>query len=238
MLQVKIGRNSDNDIVFADPTVSGSHADLYFYDDGSMQIVDHSSNGTYVNQTYIHGGNMALMGNEILTFPGQNCLSVAQVAAHYNVAPAATVAPGFMPSPAVSQPMNQPSNVNVNVQVGGPKNSYAVDPTNAPKNLNSWCWGGFAFGWLWGVFNRVYWPLVIFIPFLGQIAGLIIAFILGANGNRYAWDKFDGSPARFEQKQHRWNVAAFIVLGISVLSTIITIIVLVSMGNALIGELF
>lgn len=237
MLVVKIGRNADNNIIFTDSTVSGNHADLYFYDDGSMQIVDHSSNGTYVNQTYIHGKNMALMGNEMLTFPGQNCLSVAQVAAHYNGTSAGTREPAFMPSLA-TRPMNQASNVNVNVQVGSPKNSYATDPTYAPKNLNSWCWGGFTFGWLWGVFNRVYWPLIIFIPFLGQVAALIIAFILGANGNRYAWDKFDESPARFEQKQHRWNVAAFIVWGISILGTLITIIVLVSAGSMLMNSLY
>ena len=131
------------------------------------------------------------------------------------------------------QPASQPANVNVNVQVGG-RNSYA-DPANAPKCLNKWCWGGFAFGWLWGVFNRVYWPLVIFIPLLGQLAALIICFILGANGNRYAWDKFDESPERFDLKQKRWNIAAFIVLGISVLGTIITVIVIAATGAALLS---
>ena len=53
MQVIKIGRNQGNDIVFADQTVSGSHADIYINDDGSLQIVDHSSNGTYVNQTFI-----------------------------------------------------------------------------------------------------------------------------------------------------------------------------------------
>ena len=54
MQVIKIGRNQDNDIIFSDQTVSGSHADIYINDDGSLQIVDHSSNGTYVNQTFLH----------------------------------------------------------------------------------------------------------------------------------------------------------------------------------------
>lgn len=231
---IKIGRNPGNDIIFQDQTVSGTHADIYVYDNGAIQIVDHSSNGTYVDQTYIHGATMDLTGNEILTFPGQNCVSVAQVLAHFGLqqpAPQPYYQPA--PQPVTPQPASQPANVNVNVQVGG-RNSYA-DPANAPKYLNKWCWGGFAFGWLWGVFNRVYWPLIVFIPLVGQLAALIICFILGANGNRYAWDKFDESPERFDLKQKRWNIAAFIVLGITVLGSIITIIVIAATGAALLS---
>ena len=46
MQVIKIGRNPGNDIIFQDQTVSGTHADIYIYDNGAVQIVDHSSNGT------------------------------------------------------------------------------------------------------------------------------------------------------------------------------------------------
>lgn len=239
MQVIKIGRNPGNDIIFQDQTVSGTHADIYIYDNGAVQIVDHSSNGTYVDQTYLHGATMDLTGNEILTFPGQNCISVAQLFAHYGIQPASKTyyqPPVAQQQPVqqpVQQPANQPSNVNVNVSLG--HQGYHGAQGGTPACYNRWSWGGFAFGWLWGVFNRVYWPLVIFIPLLGQIAALIIAFILGANGNRYAWDKYDGTPEQFDDKQRKWKVAAFIVLGISVLGSIITVIVLSVTGAALLS---
>ena len=77
--------------------------------------------------------------------------------------------------------------------------------------------------------------VIIVLPDNSTKEALIIAFILGANGNRYAWDKYDGTPEQFDDKQRKWKVAAFIVLGISVLGTIITIIVLSVTGAALLS---
>jgi serine protease Do len=53
MKTIKIGRNPDNDIVIDDSsrTVSGYHAVLKVYDNGSITINDSSTNGTYINGT-------------------------------------------------------------------------------------------------------------------------------------------------------------------------------------------
>lgn len=234
MQVIKIGRNPGNDIIFQDQTVSGTHADIYIYDNGAIQIVDHSSNGTYVDQTYIHGTTMDLRGNEMLTFPGQNCVSVAQLMAHYGISqPAAQ--PYFQPnSQPAPQPANQPSNVNVNVSLGH-QGQHGGQNGSVPQCLKKWSWGGFMFGWFWGVFNRVYWPLVVFIPILGMLAGLVIAFVLGANGNTYAWEKFDGTPEEFDAKQRRWKIAGLIFLGISLLGVITTIIIFATTAGALLS---
>lgn len=233
MQVIKIGRNPGNDIIFQDQTVSGTHADIYIHDNGLVQIVDHSSNGTYVDQTYIHGATMDLVGTEMLTFPGQNCVSVSQLLAHFGVQQHVTQQSyQSAPQQPMAQPMAQPqpANVNVNVSLGAKGHHYAEQ--GLPKCYNRWCWGGFYFGWLWGVFNRVYWPLIVFIPFVGQLAMLIIAFVLGANGNRYAWDKYDGTADNFDQKQRKWNIAALIFFSISMLISIIAIIVIVSTAGA------
>ena len=237
MQVIKIGRNQDNDIIFSDQTVSGSHVDIYINDDGSLQIVDHSSNGTYVNQTFLHGSAMPLTGNETLTFPGQNVIAMPQLLSHYNIQrphQATIIQPAQQQIPHVDS--QQPTNVNVNLQFG--HQGHNIEQRATPKCYNRWSWGGFAFGWLWGVFNRVYWPLIIFIPLLGQLAALIIAFILGANGNRYAWEKYDGSAEEFDKKQHRWTVAALICFGISLLGVIITIITIVSAGAAFMNSMY
>ena len=51
MKKIKIGRNSDNDLVVNDETstVSGHHAVLKDYDNGTLTICDNSTNGTFIN---------------------------------------------------------------------------------------------------------------------------------------------------------------------------------------------
>ena len=83
-------------------------------------------------------------------------------------------------------------------------------------------------GWLWGVCNGVYWPLVTLIPYVGQVAALIICFILGANGNKYAWEKFTGSAEEFDRKQHNWAIAAGIYAIILAVAFIFMLIVLIA----------
>lgn len=58
---IKIGRNPDNDIVINDETttVSGYHAIIKVYDDGTLTICDISKNGTFVN------GVKAIKGTDI-----------------------------------------------------------------------------------------------------------------------------------------------------------------------------
>jgi hypothetical protein len=120
-----------------------------------------------------------------------------------------------------SQPMNQQINVNIGGNVNNPK--YAEEQPNC---LNKWNWGAFWFGWLWGVCNGVYWPLITLIPYIGQIAALIICFILGANGSRYAWDNFNGTATAFDAKQASWAKAAGICFIISIVIGIIAGIVI------------
>lgn len=78
MKVIRIGREANNDYVIGHPSVSGYHADLYIYDNGAMQLVEHSTNGTYVDQNYIHNGSCYLSGNEVLTFPDRIPIPVAR----------------------------------------------------------------------------------------------------------------------------------------------------------------
>ena len=77
-----------------------------------------------------------------------------------------------------------------------------------PSNLNSFSWGGFIFGWIWGLFNGVYWSLLTLIP----IVNLVVAFALGFKGHRAAWEsKAFASKEDFERIQRGWNIAGIIV---------------------------
>ncbi len=114
--------------------------------------------------------------------------------------------------------------VNVNVY----QQPIASAPVKTPLPVNierKWNWGAFVFGWLWGLFNGIYWPLVTLIPYIGWFAGLIIAIVLGINGNKWAWEKKSWeSVEHFQKTQHNWAIAA-LVAGILIIISIISTIV-------------
>lgn len=104
--------------------------------------------------------------------------------------------------------------------------TYAQD--EQPKT--GWNWGAFGFSWLWGIFNGVYWPLIIipcsFMPllfdsptffYIGPYIGLGIAITLGIYGNKWAWEsKSWESAAKFNKVQKNWSKALLYSLIISV----------------------
>ena len=66
---VTIGRSSANDFVIQDPHASRHHCQLIRHDNGSFELVDISSYGTYVNgrkvnkRIYLHKGDIVKVGN-------------------------------------------------------------------------------------------------------------------------------------------------------------------------------
>ena len=101
------------------------------------------------------------------------------------------------------------------------QSTQEVTSTNVvPQEIKKWNWGAFCFNWLWGVFNGVYWPLVLivvnFIPYIGPVISLGICIALGINGSEWAWKgKSWSSVEEFKRVQHKWAVAVLWVLGIS-----------------------
>jgi len=70
---VNIGRNLDNHLVIAEPTVSRVHAQIKF-EDGQFMIYDlHSTGGTYVNgkqvdKSVLHSGDTILLADTPVIF--------------------------------------------------------------------------------------------------------------------------------------------------------------------------
>ncbi len=103
--------------------------------------------------------------------------------------------------------------------------SYPSDGNTSEESrhpdVSGWNWGAFFFSWLWGVFNGVYWPLIMIIlgciPYLGPMVNFIICISLGVNGNEWAWKgkKWDSLDS-FKKVQHNWALAVLWVFIISV----------------------
>jgi hypothetical protein len=80
-----------------------------------------------------------------------------------------------------------------------------------PPELEHWNWGAFLWVWIWGLGNNVWISLLTLIPLLNYI----FAFVLGAKGNKWAWqNKRWDNIEHFQRTQKawkNWGIALFIV---------------------------
>ena len=86
-----------------------------------------------------------------------------------------------------------------------------ADPEAIPAEIDRWNWGAFLLNWIWGVGNNTFIALLTLVPFVG----LVMPFVLGAKGSRWAWrnGRWD-SVAHFKRVQRLWAIwGAVIWLG-------------------------
>lgn len=79
-----------------------------------------------------------------------------------------------------------------------------------PAELNRWNWASFLWGPIWGIGHNVMYGLACLIPYFG----FIMLFIMGANGNRWAWERnrYDGVE-QYLAKQRKWVRAWLMIFG-------------------------
>lgn len=90
-----------------------------------------------------------------------------------------------------------------------------IDPKLIPPEIDRWNWGAFLLNWIWGVGNNTFVALLTLIPFFG----LVMPFVLGARGSRWAWrnGRWD-SVEHFKRVQRLWAIwGAVVWLGALVL---------------------
>lgn len=226
MMQITIGRNPGSTIVVSSSydTVSGNHATI-ISQNGALVLQDHSTNGSLVNGQRVHntsvqiqptdriqlGTNYLLNMNDVMRFLGNNQTQ------RYPVG-------GTRPAGGYNQVGANAQGGNVNVVINNPEHSHHSYRKEEPKCLHRWNWGAFWLGWIWAIGNGVWWGLLELIP----IVNFVVIFILAINGNQHAWDKFNGTAAEFDEKQHSWAVAGWIVFALSFVFGLIRGLVLVS----------
>jgi hypothetical protein len=81
-------------------------------------------------------------------------------------------------------------------------------PEAIPAEIDRWNWGAFLLNWIWGVGNNTFIALLMFVPFVG----LVMPFVLGAKGSRWAWrnGRWD-SVAHFKRVQRLWAIWGVII---------------------------
>ena len=73
MEKITIGRAADNDIIFKEPKISNRHATINLMGN-SVQITDHSTNGTYINGKKLHNNSCFISKDDIILLPGDTRL--------------------------------------------------------------------------------------------------------------------------------------------------------------------
>ena len=78
---IKIGRHESNDYVLSDKNAetSRNHAALTIYQDGSMEIEDFSSNGTYINGNKINNEKKIVTGSDVVSFADQEVFDWSKI---------------------------------------------------------------------------------------------------------------------------------------------------------------
>lgn len=74
---------------------------------------------------------------------------------------------------------------------------------SVPAEIDRWNWGAFLLNWIWGVGNNTFIALLTLIPFFG----LVMPFVLGAMGSRWAWrnGRWE-SVEHFKRVQRLWAI--------------------------------
>lgn len=232
-------------------TVSNEHADIKDQG-GTLVFYDHSTNGTLINGQKVHNRNVEIYpGDEIRLagvfeldwnvinryFPNLQRPTVTRnIRGEEPSAGRKTVRFQNQESQGYSTAMGRKTeqfNPNRPRQAEKPsmggyevKENYgmanAYSQADIDKAIEKWNWGAFFCTWLWGVFHKTYWPLLILIvgciPYVGQVASLCLAVYLGMNGSKIAWNKevykdFDS----FKRAQRNWTIGGCIWFGLNLL---------------------
>lgn len=71
-----------------------------------------------------------------------------------------------------------------------------------PPELDRWNWGAMLMNWIWGIGNKTYIALLMFVP----IVNFVMPFVLGAKGNEWAWrNRRWDSIEHFQATQRKWT---------------------------------
>jgi hypothetical protein len=81
-------------------------------------------------------------------------------------------------------------------------------PPEIPPELDRWNWGAFLLNWIWGIGNSVFIALLMFVP----LVNIVMIFVLGARGSRWAWRNRAWRDAEhFRSVQRKWAIAGVII---------------------------
>lgn len=99
-----------------------------------------------------------------------------------------------------------------------------------------WSWGAFCFGWIWGLANRCFFPLLIFLGLIFQPITIVVSVCNGLYGNVWLWNKGRYKTVEeLKQKQRVWNYLGKVVVIAAILSSIVFTLCLFNVVKSSLG---
>jgi len=107
-------------------------------------------------------------------------------------------------------------------------NNPAADSA-LPASAKKWNWGAFFMTWIWGLGNNTYIALLAIIP----VVNLVMAFILGAKANQWAWkNKKWENAEQFTRVQELWTAFGLgLFAGCAVTMILVIVVLIVTFNN-------
>ena len=268
-MSITIGRNPQSTICVSEDydIVSNDHAEIT-QQGVDIVFTDHSSNGTIINGQKIQGKSVNIYRGDKIVLAGVYELSWTVIEPFITPVGRPTVARNIRgdiqnsangqqrfsghsrPTEIFNQPQQQSSSTHPQqlaqqeYRQASVYNDIRTKSAQTERELGKWNWGAFFFGWIWGVFNKVYISLVqlvlgvlgFAITLMGMgiispiftITNLGISIWLGVKGSQMAWDNGAyRNLEHFRASRHNWNVAAAIVFGVSILLLVISLLLFI-----------
>ena len=98
-----------------------------------------------------------------------------------------------------------------------------------PPEISGWSWGAFWLNWIWGLGNSTYIAFLMFVPFVN----IVMAFVLGAKGNQWAWqNQHWASVDAFKATQRKWAIWGWIIVGAWIVLIIFLLMMAVIAGQS------
>lgn len=126
----------------------------------------------------------------------------------WNVAIFLGYAPGSFPTNSTQACLDSHETQSRGEETPEMANEALNDPAEIPAELDRWNWGAFFLSWIWGVGNSTWIALLALIPFVN----IVMMFVLGFRGSRWAWqNRAWRSADHFRRSQRGWGIAGLVV---------------------------
>ncbi len=119
------------------------------------------------------------------------------------------------PNSQVYNSQNNYQNSNGTLNYPKPENSLPINP-NAGRTqpVTGWSWGAAMYGWIWGIANGTYLPLLALIPFLNMFWWIVC----GIKGHEWALNSgMWKTVEEFNAVQKSWNRAGKVAFWFTVI---------------------
>lgn len=226
-MKITIGKEDQNTIRVDSRyvTVSRNHAEIEYTSDGRFLFIDHSANGTMINNQRIHNGTMYVTPRDRIVLANAYEISWQEIMSKV---------PHSRPTMERNNyaDTGRETNRYAGLTSGDMMNDYgnnmgggishAAVSDMSEEDLGKWNWGGFLLNWVWSMGNSVWWGLLALLPGIN----FIVSIILGIRGTRDAWEAKRSSMTaqQFKESQRKWTIAGLIVWGASLLLSFAIII--------------